>query len=402
MSDFASASIADCLDRFSSGAAAKLTTDKYRGQGAYPVIDQGQSFIAGWTDDDSGLISDGLPLVVFGDHTRAFKYVDFPFVRGADGTQILKPKAGIDPQFFYYACRAVSLPSRGYNRHFKELKESRIALPDFDEQKLVGRCLRHVDHSITMQAKKLAAHEELKRATMRELFTRGLRGEARKDSEIGLVPESWEVSRLGNHILVGSGGTPSRSVARFWSDGNIPWVKTTEVKYNTIRETEEFITAEGLANSAAKKLPVGTLLMAMYGQGVTRGKVATLGIEATCNQACATMNRRDEGGIDTRYLFHFLTYRYEEIRGMAHGGQQQNLNLDIVRDLPVAFPQDEHEQDEITAILDAIDAKVDLHKRKKAVLEELFRGLLHKLMTGEIRVADLDLSALDKLEEATT
>lgn len=269
-----------------------------------------------------------------------------------------------------------------------------IALPDSVEQLAVGQCLRHLDSCIMTQTAKLAAHQDLKRTTMRELFTRGLRGEAQKDSEIGPVPESWEVAPLGSHLFVGSGGTPSRGNSSFWESGNIPWVKTTEVKYNTILETEEFITAEGLANSAAKMLPVGTLLMAMYGQGVTRGKVAILGIEATCNQACATMNPLDGGEIEARYLFHFLTHRYEEIRGMAHGGQQQNLNLDIVRDLRVAFPREVEQQTEITAILDAIDTKIDLHKRKKAVLEDLFRALLHKLMTGEIRVADLDLSAL--------
>lgn len=399
MVDFPMATVADCLDRFSGGGAHKLTTDRYRSAGAYPIVDQGQAFIAGWTDDDAGLISDGLPLIVFGDHTRAFKYVDFPFVRGADGTQLLKPKAGIDPLFFYYACQAISLPSRGYNRHFKELKEGAVGLPDFDEQVPIGRCLRVVDNAIRAEIMALDRYEALKHTAMRDLFTCGLRGEAQKDSDIGPTPESWDVAPLGSHFFVGSGGTPSRGNARFWQGGNIPWVKTTEVKYNTILETEEFITAEGLTNSAAKMLPVGTLLMAMYGQGVTRGKVAILGIEATCNQACATMNPLEDGEVDARYLFHFLTHRYEKIRGLAHGGQQQNLNLDIVRDLPVAFPREVEQQAEIIAVLDAIDAKSNLHKRKKIVLEEMLRVLLHKLMAGEIRVADLDLSALETAHE---
>jgi type I restriction enzyme S subunit len=325
----------------------------------------------------------------------------------------LRPKrAGIDSRFYVYflqsaftqlglfegAGNETTIPNLSSNR----LAELEVPEPRNDEQIGIRMALQHARKAIRANEFSLGATAELKRATMSELFARGTRGEPQKDTELGPVPESWDVSRLGDHILVGSGGTPSRSVARFWSNGNIPWVKTTEVKYNTIQVTEEFITAEGLANSAAKTLPVGTLLMAMYGQGVTRGKVAMLGIEATCNQACATMNRREGGKIDTRYLFHFLTHRYEEIRGMAHGGQQQNLNLDIVRDLPVAFPHEEHEQGEIVTILDAIDAKIDLHKRKKAVLEELFRALLHKLMTGEIRLVDLDLSALDPPEPAAT
>ncbi len=215
-----------------------------------------------------------------------------------------------------------------------------------------------------------------------------------KETEIGLVPENWEVDSIGAHHRVVSGGTPSRSNPTYWSGGTIPWVKTTEVDYCAIRETEEHMTPAGLEGSAAKLLPPGTLLLAMYGQGVTRGKVAILDIEAACNQACAAIRPSDDA-VEPKYLYHFLASRYDAIRQLAHGGQQQNLNLEIVRDLRVAYPTDRAEQREIVAILDAIDRKIDLHRKKCAVLEELFKALLHKLMTGEIRVADLDLSALE-------
>jgi type I restriction enzyme S subunit len=244
----------------------------------------------------------------------------------------------------------------------------------------------------------------LKRTAMNALFTRGLRGEPQKETEIGLVPERWEVSTLGAHHSVVSGGTPSRANPAFWSGGTIPWVKTTEVDYCLITETEEHITPLGLESSAAKMLPAGTLLMAMYGQGVTRGKVAILGIEAACNQACAAIMPKD-GAVLPCYLYHFLTWRYEAIRSLAHGGQQQNLNLEIVRELPLTFPRSQNEQSDIVTILDAIDRKIDLHRKKRAVLEELFKALLHKLMTGEIAVSDLDLSVLSpastQYEEAT-
>src|SRR3546814_6026855 len=95
----------------------------YRTQGKFPVFDQGQSEISGWTDDDALVIDSGFPYVVFGDHTRAFKYVDRPFALGADGTQLLKPSKEYCPRFFYYACLHLDLPSRGYNRHFSFLKD---------------------------------------------------------------------------------------------------------------------------------------------------------------------------------------------------------------------------------------------------------------------------------------
>lgn len=230
---------------------------------------------------------------------------------------------------------------------------------------------------------------------MRVLFARGLRGEPQKETEIGLIPESWSAEPLRAHHSVASGGTPSRGNPAYWVGGTIPWVKTTEVDYRLIGGTQEHITPAGLAESAAKLLPAGTLLLAMYGQGVTRGRVAILGIDAACNQACAAIRAIDDR-IDGKYLYHYLVSRYGEIRQLAHGGQQQNLNLDIVRDLPVVFPTDKAEQNDIVAILDALERKIDLHQQKRVVLEDLFEALLHKLMTGEIAVDDLDLSALDR------
>ena len=391
MTKWSMATVESCLESLALRRMPKILSRNYKPSGKYPIVDQGQNLIAGWTDDDGGLISTNLPVVVFGDHTRAFKYVDFPFVRGADGTQVLNPKPEINPLFFYYACRAIDLPSRGYNRHFRVLKEKEIPTPSLHEQCSIAHALRRADDALSLQDEQLRTLAELKRAAMQTLFTRGLRGEAQKETEVGPMPESWELKPISAHFSVVSGGTPSRRVREFWMDGTIPWVKTTEIDYCVITNTEEYITQLGLEQSAAKILLPGTLLLAMYGQGVTRGKVAILGIEATCNQACAAISPND-GAVDTKYLYHFLVFRYESIRQLAHGGQQQNLNLEIVRNLPMSIPPDIETQGEIVDILDAIDRKIDLHQRKRAVLEELFKTLLHKLMTGEIQMEELDLT----------
>ena len=133
------------------------------------------------------------------------------------------------------------------------------------QQRSVAQVLAKVRESIAVHDKAAATAQELKRAAIRELFMRGLRGEPQKDIEIGPVPESWELATIGAHHSVVSGGTPSRGNPAFWSGGTIPWAKTTEVDYCVITETEEHITPLGLESSAAKMLPAGTLLMAMYG-----------------------------------------------------------------------------------------------------------------------------------------
>ena len=267
-----------------------------------------------------------------------------------------------------------------------------LPFPDFEpeEQTAVADSLEMIQKAMTVEARSIQAGANLKRAAMWSLFTRGLRGEEQKDTEIGPVPKSWKLKSICDHFSVVSGGTPSRRVSEFWTKGTIPWVKTTEIDYCVIHETEEYITQAGLNQSAAKLLTPGTLLLAMYGQGVTRGKVAILGIEATCNQACAAISPID-CLVDVKYLYHLLSFRYESIRQLAHGGQQQNLNLNIVKSLPVAYPADKKEQNEIVSILDTIDRKVGLHHKKHAVLYDLFKTLLHKLMTGEVRVDELDL-----------
>jgi type I restriction enzyme S subunit len=310
----------------------------------------------------------------------------------------------VEPRFYVYFLQSAFTQlgiyeGAGNKTTIPNLSRNRLAaleapVPPVVEQRSIVRALARSREALKTHGSSTERTQELKRAAMRELLTRGLRGEAQKESGVGSVPESWNVEHLGAHHVVVSGGTPSRGNPAFWTGGAIPWAKTTEVNYCVINQTEEHITQQGLESSAAKLLPAGTLLMAMYGQGVTRGKVAILGIEAACNQACAAITPIDEVVLP-RYLYHFLSWRYDAIRSLAHGGQQQNLNLEIVRDLPLAYPKTDEEQQEIVEILDALDRKVALHQQKRTVLEDLFKSLLHKLMTGEIEVNELDLAALD-------
>lgn len=204
----------------------------------------------------------------------------------------------------------------------------------------------------------------------------------------GDVPPSWAADELGNRCTVSSGGTPARDVDAFWAGGTIPWVKTAEVNYRLVTETAEHITEEGLSGSSAKLLPPDTVLLAMYGQGVTRGRVAMLGVEAASNQACAAI-QTDSSVLLPKLLYHLLAAQYEFIRGRAHGGQQQNLNLDLVRDLPIAYPIDLDEQRRIVEALDVIDGIVNLHGEQQRILRALFVSLFQGLLLGHLAPASL-------------
>ncbi|MDO8261661.1 MAG: restriction endonuclease subunit S, partial [Gallionella sp.] len=152
---------------------------------------------------------------------------------------------------------------------------------------------------------------------------------------MGIIPTDWEVKRIADFASVGSGGTPSREIAAYWG-GWVPWITTSQIDFGPITEADQFITDEGLRNSAAKLLPAGTLLMALYGQGKTRGKVGVLGMPAATNQACASIVLHE--GVSQEFILHYLTSRYEEIRNSSNSGSQENLNGNIVKGTPVAFP----------------------------------------------------------------
>src|ERR1043165_9772259 len=147
------------------GRNLQIFSSDIKASGRFPVVDQGQDFIAGYSDDEHKVIRDNLPLVVFGDHTRSVKYVHFPFIVGADGTKLLVPDTELfDPNFFNYAVLALNIPNRGYNRDFALLKEKCLPRPERDEQRKIAAVLGFVQRAIEQQERLIALTTELKKA----------------------------------------------------------------------------------------------------------------------------------------------------------------------------------------------------------------------------------------------
>lgn len=158
---------------------------------------------------------------------------------------------------FEGAGNKTTIPNLSKNR----LAALAVPVPARQDQEAIVRILSTVRQGVDTHRSAVERATELMAACMTRLFSRGLRGEAQKDSEVGPVPDSWRVEPLAAHFAVCSGGTPSRGCPQYWEAGEVPWVKTTEVNYCVIRDTEERISSLGLAESAAKLLPAGTVLM---------------------------------------------------------------------------------------------------------------------------------------------
>lgn len=206
----------------------------------------------------------------------------------------------VNPEFFwrawshaYWQGRTKTYEKRTTgirNFKYRDFVSNEVFLvPPLPEQRAIARVLRTVQEAIEATERVIEAAKELKRSMMEYLFTYGpvpvdqADQVELQDAEFRQMPQHWESYKLGDVARIVSGGTPSRKNPSFWEGGTIPWVKTAEVAYDTILDTGERITEKGLGNSSARMIPAGTLLVAMYGQGITRGRAAILGIDAAVN-----------------------------------------------------------------------------------------------------------------------
>lgn len=184
--------------------------------------------------------------------------------------------------------------------------------------------------------------------------------------------------RLGDIAQIYSGGTPSRTNPKYWG-GSIPWVKTTQIQNCVITENDidEWITDEGLKKSSAKMVPKGTILMAMIGQGKTRGQVAILDIEAATNQNAAAIQLSKDHNRD--YVYQQLLFKYDEIRGISNSSGQQNLNLEIIRS--ISFPTASlPEQTSIAFLLSTWDLAIENTERLIMANEKRYSWLVDQLI----------------------
>lgn len=212
--------------------------------------------------------------------------------------------------------------------------------------------------------------------------------EGYKKTEVGVIPSDWDVKKLGDISSIYSGGTPNRKVGEYWG-GSIPWVTTTLINGGEIKEAQEYITFKGYENSSAKWCEKETILMAMYGQGKTRGKVGKLAFGATINQACAAIKVDEKYNVN--YILSFLNSKYEAIRDLSNAGGQENLSGNIVKSIPILIPSLNEQQNIATALsdTDALISELEKLIEKKQAIKT---ATMQQLLTGKTRLPEFALS----------
>jgi len=271
------------------------------------------------------------------------------------------------------------------------LREFRLSLPPLPEQKKIAHILSTVQRAIEAQERLIQTTTELKKALMHKLFTEGLRNEPQKETEIGLVPESWAVVHLSEVSSFQSGGTPSKKNPNFW-DGTIPWVSPKDMKRPRLRDAENHISQEGL-DRGSKLAPSGTVFVVVRGMILAKTvPVALAEIPMAFNQDMKAI----VPGVKLRS--DFLLYALEALRGnlfkkvgrSGHG--TATLMSNELSEFKIPLP-DLQIQDEIASAIHNLEWKKEIHENKLIQLQDLFRTLLHELMTATTFVHEISITA---------
>jgi type I restriction enzyme, S subunit len=449
------------------GKENQIKTNEYLDKGYYPVVSQGKKLIEGYSNNESKVLKVLKPVVVFGDHTRVVKLIDFDFIIGADGVKILSPCSHILSEYFFFYLSSIDLSSRGYARHYSHLKNEPFSLPPLEEQKaivaVVNTLFKEVEQLESLTKERIQLKESFVvsafnrltesentqqewnflqqhfssfftekknikslRETILQLAVQGKltkfwrannpntepasellkRIEAEKQQliaekkikkekplppiEEGEIPyefpEGWVWCRLTELVNVGTGSTPAKSNVSYYQGGTIPWYTSSATNDNYAKVQDVLITQKALDETNCKVFPSGSLIIALYGQGKTRGQISEVITPGATNQAIAAMVFFENSKGVKEYLKHFFKKIYHEIRQLAEGGAQPNLNVGKVKNTRVPLPPLEEiieiveKVNSLMALCDQLEQQID---NSQTQIEQLMQSCLKEVFEHE-------------------
>jgi len=265
----------------------------------------------------------------------------------------------------------------------KMLNKIPIPFPLISEQKRIVAILNEAFESIARA--KESAEKNLKNTN--EIF------ESYLQSVFENKGEGWDEKKLGEVCSLMTGGTPSKNKQEYFDGGGIRWLVSGDVNLGEIYDCDGRITEVGMKNSNAKYLPVNSVIIALNGQGKTRGTVAMLRTKATCNQSLVSIYPKDLKTILPEYIYYNLNIRYKEIRKITGdtGNDRRGLNMPLIRNIKIPYPKLIIEQQSVIAKFDTLSAETKkleaIYTQKLADLEELKKSILAKAFNGELTEA---------------
>lgn len=348
----------------------KIQASEYQSFGNYPIIDQGQSQIAGYTNVEDGFFSD-VPAIIFGDHTRVIKYVDTPFFLGADGVKVLKSKLlDVDYKYLFYCLQNVKIPDTGYNRHFKWLKVAEIPLPPLDEQRRIAAVLDNVSDLIAKRREQLDKLDELVKARFVEMF-----GDPVSN------PHKYQTGQLSEYIEFLTSG--SRGWSQYFSDDGEYFITIKNVKNCSVSLNDvQYIKPPDNAEAVRTKVKGGDLLISITADlgrtGVVTKEIAEHGAYINQHLTCIRLNREK---LNPLYVAYYMESPAGKMQFSKKNqtGVKAGLNFDSINSLKLVVPPVEKQDLFVEFVSQMGKSKLTIQRSldtmetlKKALMQEYF------------------------------
>ncbi len=279
-----------------------------------------------------------------------------------------------------YLDRAV----KGNTLNKSKLDKLNIIIPPLEEQKRIAYVLSKIQNTIEIQDKLIKLLQELKKTMMHTLFTEGIGHTQFKDTEIGRIPKEWEIKTLKDISNIITGNTPSKANKEYWQNGKIEFIKPPDLKNEVIKTYSEMISYS--AKSKARIIPRNSVLVSCIG---IIGRVGYTNKEIAFNQQINGLILNDKI-VYYLYVFYILQYEKKQFEILASKTTVPIINKSKFSTILIPLPPLE-EQKKIAEILSAIDNKISIETKRKESFEKLFKTMLNKLMTGQIRTKNIEM-----------
>ncbi len=369
----------ECIEKTISSNKFKIPQSKFLDKGKYAIIDQSVEFIAGYTDDSSKIYKDDLPVVIFGDHTRIFKFIDFPFALGADGTKILVQKKDIlNPKYFYFFLSGLRLENHGYSRHYKFLKENQIIVPPLPTQKKIAIILEKAERLKEWRKEADRLTDEFLKSTFLEMFEDPVKN-----------PKGWEIKRIQDVILSMEAGWSANGELRARKTNEYAVLKISAVTSGTFLPNE-YKVINNL--SELKKIVYPEKGDVIFSRANTRELVGA---------TCLIMHdypflllpdklwkiKVDKKKICSEYLKFILSH--PAIRGQISNkstgtsGSMFNISMSKLKSIQIVIPPLEL-QAEFASIVYQVEHMREHQSQSKQQIDDLFNVLMQKAFKGEL------------------
>ena len=372
------------LDVFKDATGGNIKTPRteFLEEGEFPVVDQGQVLVAGFVNDRSRVCSANPPVIVFGDHTRAIKYVDFEFAMGADGTKVLVPKVESYTKYLYYALKAIEIPAAGYSRHYKFLKETKIPLPPLAEQKRITGILDAADALRAKRREALAELDTLLQSTFLDMF-----------GDPVTNPMGWAVQRLADVFWLQEG--PGVRNWQFKESG-IKLLNVSNILKSgelDLSKTDRHLSTDEVQEKYSHFLvDAGDLVIASSGISIdeddllrTRSAFVRDEHLPLCMNTSTVRFKATEGVSDLQFLQQWLQsheFRRQITREVT-GSAQKNFGPTHLKRLRITLPPFDLLR-RFAAIVESVEQQRAIQRAHLAELDTLFASLQSRAFRGDL------------------